>query len=116
MCFLDQFQGCNQFYPLCCLRFELILSEYWHKGHIQIAHDVRFQGEMCSMLNRTICIYVFPAEYFCIFQVLLNFEIMRAYPKSGCTVARFGIFNKVKVRFLFKIKFYFIVKSKIKKA
>ena len=89
------------------LRFELILSEYWHKGHIRKAHDVRFQGEMCSMLNRTICIYVFPVEYF--ISSILNFEIMRAYPKSGCTVARFGIFNKVKVRFLFKIKFYFIV-------
>ena len=123
--------------------FERIL--HWHKGHIQKAHDVRFQvvykipyrrarawpsgcaqplgrvrraskgilhtsfqGDMNSMLNRTICPYVVPAE--CFVSSILNFEIVRAYPKSGCTVARFGIFNKVKVRFLFKPKFYFIVK------
>ena len=51
--FFWPFQGCNQFYPLCCLRYELILSEYWHKGHIQKAHNVRFQGEIYSMLDRT---------------------------------------------------------------
>ena len=88
VCSFSQFQGCNQFYPLCCLRYELVLSEYWHKGHIQKAH-VRFQGEMYSMLNRTICIHVVLVECF----VCIHYRRARARPLGRVRRASKGILH-----------------------
>ena len=47
---------------LCPKNFEKRAHPSVHRcnGHIQKAHDVRFQGKIYSMLNRTICIYVVP--------------------------------------------------------